>query len=145
MGWRWALRLIQRDERRKEKRGKDKREGEEEGQQSVLVNFSLLTQWLPPSARNYPSQKHTHTIRRACTHTSPPNCEKKKKELMIFQHVYTISRRPSLWFLQELVHMCKCVCLTLKMESVCVYLQVYYVGVCHVWGTICSPQICFHP
>lgn len=70
---------------------------------------------------------------------------------MIFQHLHTISQNPSLQFLQESgranVCTCVCVCVTLKTESVCVCLlvSVYYVGVCHVWGTICSPQICFHP
>lgn len=119
-----------------EKRGKDRKGGEEEMQQSVLVNFSLLTLQkgprLPPSAWNNLSQTHTHSD----VHAHAPFQMAKKKGLMIFQHLHTISQNPSLQFLQEPRRASMCVC-------VCVYISLWRlkVFVC-VCKCLCITWVC---
>lgn len=131
--WRWALKLISRDEEG-EKRGtrEERKETRRRGN-----NLCCLTSPRWPCRRGHGSLhlpeiiSHKSTLRCAWAHTFPNH---KKGGLMIFQHLHTISQNPSLQFLQEprRASMCVCVCFTLKIESVCVCLQVsmYYGCVC---------------
>lgn len=142
----WALRLIWRDDGRRELGGRMERRGGN--------NLCWLTSPRWPCRRGHGSLhlpeiiSLTHTLTHTITRTHLPQ-NGKKKGLMIFQHVHTNSQNPSLQFFCRSpgVPVCVYAYLTLKIESgfVCLQVSVYYVGVCHVWGTICSPQICFHP
>lgn len=95
----WALRLIWRDDGRRELGGRMERRGGN--------NLCWLTSPRWPCRRGHGSLhlpeiiSLTHTLTHTITHTHLPQ-NGKKKGLMIFQHVHTNSQNPSLqFFLQE--------------------------------------------